>query len=35
MFSAAIRRLVELLLREWRQQQPQTFQLFGIQDAVE
>jgi len=26
---------VELLLREWREQQPQAFQLFGIQDAVE
>src|ERR1700688_84431 len=35
MFAAAIRRLVELLLREWGEQQPQPFQLFGIQDAVE
>src|SRR6202022_3308786 len=35
MFAAAIRRLVELLLREWREQQPQAFQLFGIQHAVE
>src|SRR6266403_2465352 len=35
MFAAAIRRLVELLLREGRGQQPQAFQLFGIQDAVE
>src|ERR1700730_11410326 len=34
MFDTAIRRLVELLLREWGEQQPQAFQLFGIQHAV-
>jgi len=36
MLAAVIRRLVELLLRGWgERQQPQAFQLFGIQDAVE
>jgi hypothetical protein len=34
MFRAAIRRLIELLLRKWRQQQPQAFQLFGIENAI-
>ena len=32
---AAVQRLVELLLRERRDQQPQPFELFGVQDAAE